>query len=50
MTAGNYFSENENTKSTVHAGYAHLHLCGDPRLAVNFARACVDYRKKRERR
>ena len=43
-------SENENTKPTLHAGYAHLHLCGDPRLAVNFARACVGYRRERDRR
>ena len=28
---------------TLHVGYPHLHLCGDPSLAVNFAQACRDY-------
>jgi cobyrinic acid a,c-diamide synthase len=32
---------------SLHAGYPHLHLCGDPQLAANFARACVEYREKR---
>ncbi|MDR2529038.1 MAG: cobyrinate a,c-diamide synthase [Synergistaceae bacterium] len=28
--------------STLHAGYPHIHLCGDPQLALNFARACKE--------
>ncbi|MDR2523514.1 MAG: cobyrinate a,c-diamide synthase [Synergistaceae bacterium] len=30
---------------TLHAGYPHLHLCTDPQLALNFARACLKYQK-----
>jgi cobyrinic acid a,c-diamide synthase len=35
---------------TLHAGYPHLHLYGDPRLAANFARACVEYGKNKKAR
>jgi cobyrinic acid a,c-diamide synthase len=38
--------EGIHASKSLHAGYPHLHLCGDPRLAANFARACVEYRKK----
>jgi cobyrinic acid a,c-diamide synthase len=31
----------------LHAGYPHLHLCGDPQLAANFAQACVEYGRTR---
>jgi cobyrinic acid a,c-diamide synthase len=32
--------------ATIHAGYPHLHLYGDPRLAVNFANACRAYKSR----
>jgi cobyrinic acid a,c-diamide synthase len=38
--------EGIHASPSIHAGYPHLHLCGDPQLAANFARACVEYRSK----
>jgi hypothetical protein len=40
--------EGVHVSPSLHAGYPHLHLCGDPQLAVNFARACVEYREKKK--
>ncbi|MDR1979009.1 MAG: cobyrinate a,c-diamide synthase [Synergistaceae bacterium] len=37
--------EGIHASSSLHAGYPHLHLCGDARLALNFAQACAEYRK-----
>jgi cobyrinic acid a,c-diamide synthase len=42
--------EGVHTSHSLHAGYPHLHLCGDPRLAANFARACVEYRQRQRDR
>jgi cobyrinic acid a,c-diamide synthase len=40
--------EGVHASESLHAGYPHLHLCGDPQLAANFARACVEYRRKKQ--
>jgi cobyrinic acid a,c-diamide synthase len=38
-----------HVSNSLHAGYPHIHLWGDPQLAANFARACVEYRRARAR-
>lgn len=35
-----------HTGPSLMAGYPHLHLCGQPQLAVNFLRACHEYAQK----
>jgi len=32
-----------HASKTLHAGYPHVHLCGDPLMAVKFAKACVGF-------